>query len=578
MNDTRREKLLFDMSRAVPAGSISTEPQAGKWRLIPWTMDARTGKEHPSKLGYFAHPTPGRRSARTGTMLWGYPGKLPALRLPLGVRGWHAVTVGLYMPPWHNTRILLRLSGEDKWNEVWSRRPCLTWFEEQYWRIADLSGRRLEIAGLDALGPGGDRSMLPDHKYKDPCASLAFVRLVPLGERQVRAIQSDPGVPVMRTIDGASFFWGADASVPVRRMVSREITAFSGSAFTDVSWGIGGGDLVNYDTKVGTPGPIPRGPVCDKGWINAGANIRRTIAELGNPALLAGRLARRNGMAFWIGHRMQTWLLEPPEDSAFYSPWCAKNPQWACRNRRGRRLMQMSLAFAPVRKRLLDLLAENLPARPAGIHLVLNRGIPLSYFEAPALKDFRREHGLDLRKLPTTDRRVIAFRARYVTQFLRELREMLRARGRPDAKIAVNVFQDKKTNDEFGLDVRAWVRERLVNRLCPYRWEALMHRKIDMGFFRRAVRGTDVEVFPYMAINHREIGTPLEELRARALKLLRDGADGLCWWDAEPYATRANWGNRAELETWERIPPLFLGPVHTVGALAVDEMPPYFGF
>jgi hypothetical protein len=472
----------------------------------------------------------------------------------------------------------LRLAGEDKWNELWSRRPHLTWFEEHYWRIADVGGRELEIAGLSAMGPAGDRSMLPDFKYKDPCASLAFVRLVPLDERMVRAIQADPGAPVMRTIDGASFFWAADATVPVRGIVSREITAFAGSAFTDVTWGIGGGDVVNYDTKVGTPGPIQRGPACDKGWTNAGVNLRRTIAELGNPALLAGRLARKHGMAFWIGHRMQTWMFEPPEDSTFYSPWCDKNPQWACRNRSGERLMQMSLAFAPVRKHLLDLFAENLPAQPVGFHLVLNRGIPFSYFESPVLKDFRREFGLDLRTLPTTDRRVIAFRARYVTQFLRELREMLRTRGRGDAKIAVNVFQDKKTNDEFGLDVRTWACRRLVDRLCPFQWEALIHRKIDMGFFRRATRGTGVEVFPYMAINHREIGTPFQELRTRALTLLRDGADGLCWWDAEPYATRANWGNRAELETWEKIPPLFLGPVHTVGSLAVDEMPPYFGF
>lgn len=578
MSKTRREVVLFDLSSATPSKAVSTEPRTGKWRLIPWTMDARDAKQYPPKLGYYAHPTPGARSARAGNMLWGYPGKLPTLSLPLNFRGWYAISIGMYMPAWYNSRILLRLEGESKWNELWSRKPLLNWFEEQYWRVADLTGKRLEIAGIDTLGAAGDRSMLPDMKMTEACAGLAFVRLLPLGPRQVKAIQSAPEAPCMRTIDGASFFWAADKSVPARRVVSREIDAFAGSAFTDVSWGIGGGDLVNYDTRVGTMGPIPHGPACHHGWVNAGVNIRRTVAELGNPAILAAKLARKHDMEFWLGHRIQTWMMEPPEDSSFYSPWCLENGQWACRNRQGQRLMHMSLAFPQVRKHLLDLFAESLPAKPDGIHLVLTRGIPLTYFEKPVLDDFRREHKMDLRKLSTTDPRVTAFRGRYVTQFLRELRAMLIANGRPDCRVAVNVFQDKPTNEEFGLDVATWVREGLVERLCPYRWEALNDRKIDMAFFRLVVKGGDCQVFPYMAINHREFTTPLQELRKNALELLRGGADGLCWWDAEPYATKARWGNRAELELWEGVKPLFLGPVHTVGQFAVDEMPPYFGF
>jgi len=68
------------------------------------------------------------------------------------------------------------------------------------------------------------------------------------------------------------------------------------------------------------------------------------------------------------------------------------------------------------------------------------------------------------------------------------------------------------------------------------------------------------------------------EGRARFLKKQRAGADGLCWWDAEPFATTTNWGNRAELEVWAGIKPLFLGPMHTVGAFLVDEMPAYNAF
>src|ERR1035437_115662 len=106
-----------------------------------------------------------------------------------------------------------------------------------------------------------------------------------------------------------------------------------------------------------------------------------------------------------------------------------------------------------------------------------------------------------------------------------------------------------------------------------------MRHKIDLDFWIRKVkRDTACEIFPFVAINHREVNTPIEDIRARALKLHRWGADGLCWWVAEPYAAATNWGNRAELEVWDGIQPLFLGPMHKVGPFLVDEMPPYNAF
>jgi len=581
MQRKQREILLTDLSKAKPAAALSTEPQKGKWRLIPWDMDARSGKEKPLPQPFWNYRFAKPRPARSGVMLWGYPDKLPPLSLPLNVKGWYAVSVGVLTPPWVSTRILLRLSGERRWNEVWARKSLGYWFEEHFWRIVELDGHSLEIGSVTSWPRSADRNPCADAKFAgNTNASLTFVRLVALKPEQVLAIQTGPRRPCMRTIDGASFLYWADASVPARRIVTREIDAFQGSAFTDVSWGIGGGDVVNYQSRAGTLGRIPETlPMAEKGWLNAGVNLQRILAQVENPAIWAAKRAHKHQMNFWLGHRIQTYMFEPPQDSTFFSSFCRDNPKWACRNRQGERLMCMSLAFPQVRRMLLDLFAECLHCRPYGIHLVLNRGVPYTYFERPVVDGFRRLHKCDIRTLHTTDRRVIAFRARFMTKFLRELRAMLAAKGCPEIKIAANVFQDRAVNDEYGLDVAAWAREGLVERLCPFRWEGLIDRKIDMDFWIRGVRkGTACEIFPYVAIGHRDAATPLEDLRARALKLHRAGADGLCWWDAEPFATTTDWGNRAELEAWAGIKPLFLGPMHRVGPFLVDEMPPYNAF
>jgi hypothetical protein len=576
-----KEIILIDFSKATPASALSLEPRKGKWRLIPWHMDARSGQEKPWPQPFWDYRFAKKRPERAGMMLWGYPDRLPPISFPLNVKGWHAISVGLLTPPWVSTRVLLRLSGEQNWNEVWTRKSLGYWFEEHFWRIVELDGQGLEIGSVEAWPKSADRNPCTDVKFAgNTNASLTFVRLVPLTPPQVRAIRQAPRIPCMRTIDGASFLYWADSSVPTRRLVTREIDAFQGSAFTDVSWGIGGGDVVNYKSTVGTLGRIPEAfPMTEPGWLNAGVNLRRILAQVDNPATWAADRARKTGMKFWIGHRIQTYMFEPPQDSTFFSDFCQDNPQWACRNRQGERLMCMSLAFGQVRRLLLDLFAECLYCRPHGIHLVLNRGVPYTYFERPVVAGFQRLHHRDIRTLRTTDRRVIAFRAGFMTRFLGELRAMLKKKGCPEVKIAANVFQDKAINDEYGLDVATWARAGLVDRLCPFRWEGLMDHKIDMDFWIRKVkRDTACEIFPFVAINHREVNTPIEDIRARALKLHRSGADGLCWWDAEPYAAATHWGNRAELEVWDGIKPLFLGPMHKVGPFLVDEMPPYNAF
>ena len=93
----RRPVILTDLGRCKPASALSRLNKRRHWRLIPYTSDNLNG----TMLG--AGPLSGA----------------PEVTLPLGVKGWHSITVGYWNPTWAHTQgmsIRLKLSGD----------PCFT--------------------------------------------------------------------------------------------------------------------------------------------------------------------------------------------------------------------------------------------------------------------------------------------------------------------------------------------------------------------------------------------------------------------------------------------------------------------
>ena len=60
-----------------------------------------------------------------------------------------------------------------------------------------------------------------------------------------------------------------------------------------------------------------------------------------------------------------------------------------------------------------------------GVCLLFNRRMPLVEYEPPVVEGFQQEYGLDPRGLPADDARWLAYRARTLTGFMRELRAAL---------------------------------------------------------------------------------------------------------------------------------------------------------
>ncbi len=542
-----RDTVQYDFSGAEPASALSHDVHWSQWRLVPWESDVASGQA-----------------------LWAYHDRVETLSLPLSVEGWHAISVGLWSPPNTNTRVRLRLSGDEKWEELWVRQPCQWrdkadnsvssfYFEEHFWRLADVTAQNLEIAGTEA-GTG-----------------LGFVRLIPLTDDQVEAVGDSRRVPWLWTIDGHGHF--RETKEPPTRVITDDLDAFSGSDFTEVSWCIVGADLVNYNTAVGTRYGAAGGPRINELYEAIARNIGRLLDAGQDPAAVAVERARKHGMKIWVAQRMQAFLVEAPFDSMFDSQFRLDNPQWACITRDGRRLMQMSFAFPEVRRQMIEVLLEVLAHRPDGIHLIFNRGIPCSYFEKPVVDEFRELHAMDIRNLPPLDPRVVTFRAQYLTTFLRELREVMDNNGYSAVKLAVNCFQNREINDEFGLDVVTWAQEGLVDRLMPFRWEWRWDDQYDMRFWSEVVGGTDCELYPFSYNGNRERNDLPHQHRQRALELIRAGVDGLCAWDGPPYLGTLNLGRPAELEVWEEVSqPLPQARIHTIREIVVDECPPIYGF
>ena len=102
-----------------------------------------------------------------------------------------------------------------------------------------------------------------------------------------------------------------------------------------------------------------------------------------------------------------------------------QHPEWAKRTREGMPCTNLSIAFPEVRRYWLSLLRETLDRGVDGVHLHLQRSQPFVMFEEPVVRGFQERYGIDPRTLPDDDPRLLAHKADFLTQFLREVRALV---------------------------------------------------------------------------------------------------------------------------------------------------------
>ncbi len=489
--------VLSDMAQCQPANALAATAKSGHWKTIRY------------EAGDLA-----------GTLIWAADeASAPTLTLPLNTQGWHAVYVGLADPAHLGCRAMLKLTNDAAFVP---RARTAGQIEEIFFKVADLSGQSLQIAqasGGHATGCG-----------------IAYVKLVPLTPAEVALVQNERRDASHRrlatTIDGFSFIYS-------RRPTSQgallpEVETYRNSDFDTLILQMGGADMVNYPSKVGEM----RGQDTDvfgrKGDRFYAEAIRNLAYKGINPTKTLIDGAHDAGMKVHVAIRPAAWMHSEPLSEFFNSRFYQRHPEWRCVDRDGTPVVRMSLAVPQVRAHLIEVLREAVRFGADGANIIYARGVPLVLFEKPFGDLFRQRHGAEATSVDENDPRILQLRADLLTTFMREARAMLdeEAARRPGGKrleLSAFVLANEEDNAKYGIDVRRWAAERLVDQVFPYvRAGGTTAKDYDMRFFNDACKAKKVRVRPtIVAWTITDINAAME----RARELYEAGADGITFWD-----------------------------------------------
>jgi len=561
MNIHKETKLLTDMSQCLPAEALSPEARRGHWQLVSYETDEVSGT---------------MVLARTET-------GAPEIKLPLNAQGWHAIYLGFMGATWAGRPLLrVKLSGDPCFVRL-ETEADVRHLEEGFWKAADLTGQDLVIARQIVFG-------------EPRPAGLAYVRLVPLAEEEVRRYYDRSGTKRLIVMDdGNGFFLSRTFSA---QDIQQEIEPYRNTDVGKIFVEMWEGDHAQYPTKVGVlwgdktkdfPQPVYR-------YIAEG--LRGMIDRGIDPLQVALEYAHRIGLEFYAGMRFLFGMYPPAE--VFEGPLFREHPELRCRDYDGAEVSHPSFAFPAVRDYVLSLLAETAAYDIEGLNLIFLRGQPFVLYEKPLVEGFHEETGIDATTLAEKDARWqwyeqvamptfwygdrpamekvaeqrvtrvnelsepvqawLRYRARAMTEFMRGLRSLLERIGKGQ-KISAVVFANEADNLFYGLDVEEWVKEGLVDIIVAYPWPEYF--EIDMEFFKGIVRGSHCQIYPNVMPRQ----MPPNEYLKKAQYYYEHGADGLAFWDANGRHPLLNqWqavrelGHKEELGKWletERFPRRF---------------------
>lgn len=503
IDDGRPVAIVSDFSKSRPVEALSRAGELGKWSLADYATDEFSG------------------------VMLDAPRNRPAadVELELGLEGWYAVYVWVMggdsalpanQPDFDcvysaSDGPALKLNGDRDYTYRFKTlsHDLMFWpgIEACFWRYADLTRQRLHI------------------RHQGHTVHLAAIQCIPLSPAEVEALQADCN-------DRRN-----------KRLIVK--TDFEGPSTEHLRF-------IEY---------VRHGDL--RGWIIDAVldwhpRQEQALGEIGS------LLARELDIDWFITTRIIWSSFCGPLTSNKTMDFYNENPQWHCRDRDGTDTFQMSFAFPQVQEYVLDVLRRRAALNPNGIGVEFNRDPGLVLFEQPVVDAVRQRTGKDARALRDDDPDLLAVRAEFITQFMRDLRKQ----ADPSLKVVALTLGTEAANRLYSLDVPRWIREGLVDVLCPYPWSEYPDRMLAQGFKPVDVRyyacltqGTGVELYPmWLSGAWRQHWAPehirWDEYFVRALRDYEDGADGISTWDAVglDHSFKADrWlrcGHRDKLREW----------------------------
>ena len=534
MDRDRESIYLLDMRASRPEHAISDDFEKGKWTAVDYTIEQGPGS----------------------MLFCGPDTDAPPLTLELGVEGWFHVFVGTYRHLHHTTSaLLLKLSGDPGYMRATAETfrtgkdlvppemlPGKTDISEAYWKAADLTGQQI-IFHRPAAG-----------EMAEAATNISYVRLVPCSEAERRRAEHDRHrTDTKRTIanydGGQHHIWG----LATRREMVDEFQALAESDFKMVLWGCARSFSTLYPSKVkpevewsfGMPG-TPR-------VFRQSVDRRRRLGF--DPLREAIACAREIGIEIYPQVRMVGTQL-PPDHRRFTRPdeFQTRHPELRCTTPQGHPTRHLSQAYPEVRKEYVELFREWVEDYHAdGVSNIFCRSWPYALYEEPVAASFRERHGIEMTNLDLYDERVLAHRAGFLTELLRETRRMLDEVGAERGRrlgtcyvVAGDVYPTTDCPDlgpfttprAVGIDVETWVREGLVDHLVVHfedkrdpegrETTELLRPYVELA------EGTGTQVYADLYPRRQSA----ESMRVRALSCYEAGIDGLCFWDSHMRASR----------------------------------------
>lgn len=521
---TPRGVVRADLSRAQPSSALTRDHERHRWQLVAYETEEGV----------------------TGNMVFARPeDDCGDLTLPLELEGPHHVHLAFNHTNSHypdfssHGQIDVKLTRDPGFRRVVAEtgglegQPLFKSVQECYWKTADLTGQSLEF-----------RQPQPPYRWPREAglANLCYVRLLPATAAELRDwSDSQPRADTRRlamiyctaqlsgSTDGTEHFHPTS-----RQWFVDDFEAYRGTDIGVFIFEALRGNYCLYRSAIGDVGSP------DNRW---GSDWVDPLAEF-------TRLAHADGMKIFAGMRMigpQYPMIRAPIGAARHY-W--RHQEWTKRDREGRPVGNLSLAYRGVRQYWLSLLRETLAYGVDGVHLHLNRSTPFVLFEEPVVNEFIARYGDDPRDLPGTDRRWVAHCAGYVTQFVREVRALVDERA--GRQLGVTVFGPTKERPEdefykgksYVCDVETWIREGLVDRVIP-------SKEIDLEVLRRWRELADERVHLWPDLMPRS--QPPAGYTALARRYLAAGADGFGLWDGERRQGRlSEWQAVRQLGHFER--------------------------
>ena len=209
---------LADLEKCQPASALASEWKHGTWRLLSYATDSFSGN----------------------LLLAAEDNQPPEITYPLQREGWHRIYIGIYREPFTGPRrVRVRLSHDKAFATLTGLEGAKDhqehFIDDIFWKEADLTGR--DIVFKQIIEP------MVEHAW------VAYIKLVPLTEKQVRSIQTD-----RRRKDTKRLFIHNDAGVINRsgteQKIRDELEPLRHSDVARVYWEFGTGDRAKRFSKI----------------------------------------------------------------------------------------------------------------------------------------------------------------------------------------------------------------------------------------------------------------------------------------------------------------------------------------